>query len=92
MPGDADQRKSIRVPVRFPAQLLKGQVQTPGLALNLSVGGIFIQLAKPLIPFETWEIQFVLPDEGKSLKMKARVVWTAHGRIQLYRSRCRISF
>jgi hypothetical protein len=48
-----------------------------GKALNLSSEGIFIQVPAPLIPFETWDLPFLLPGSKNQMKVKARVMWSA---------------
>jgi PilZ domain len=77
MPGDVEKRKSVRVPVRFDTRQIKDQVELVGTALNLSLEGIFIQVPLPLIPFETWDIQFQLPGAANAMKVKAHVIWSA---------------
>lgn len=72
-----EKRNSVRVPVRFAVRLVKAQVENSGTALNLSVEGLFIQVPHPMIPFETWDIHFTLPGSKDSLKIKARVMWSA---------------
>lgn len=77
MSAGSEKRKSVRVPVRFAVRLVKAQVENSGTALNLSIEGLFIQIPQPMIPFETWDIHFILPGSKDSMKIKARVMWSA---------------
>jgi CheY-like chemotaxis protein len=63
-------RASLCVPVRVEAS------GVPGILLNLSPRGAFVEMEVPLPHGRDLTLAFSLPDSGARLRVTARVVWT----------------
>jgi hypothetical protein len=70
-----DERKSRRYPVKIPISLSCGTENIPATALNLSTGGMMVQLEHEISKYEVLAIGFVLPEMTKETHIHARMVW-----------------
>lgn len=74
-------RKALRAPVRLRIQCkycVDPDKYLADYTVNLSTGGFFM-VSTDLFPVDSlFNIEFVLPNEGKTIKCSARVAWINH--------------
>jgi hypothetical protein len=71
--GATEKRKSVRVPVDFPASFSYGSRNHTGTVLNLSVDGALLHSDQLVDVGRSIKLQFALPDH--ELRTKAQIVW-----------------
>lgn len=67
-------RRHLPVPIPVGVCTADGRWRTE-YAVNLSAGGLCLQLPEALIPGEAVQVAFELPHSGTKLEVVARVVW-----------------
>ena len=70
-----EMRKSVRVPVMFPASVTRNDREYLGIVLNVSVDGMFIKTVEFLPAHSDVEILFHLPVSRYPLKIGAKIAW-----------------
>lgn len=73
----AEKRKSIRVPVNFPASFSKDNRHYLGIVLNLSADGLFIRTQQQFDSEDRLDFSFQLPGSNSSLHVRGTVAWGA---------------
>ena len=69
-----EKRKSIRVPVDFPASFSHETKEYDGRVLHLSVDGALLKSGALINSGEIIELTFELP--GQQVRAKARIIWS----------------
>jgi uncharacterized protein (TIGR02266 family) len=74
-------RAHVRVPtsVGVSISLTDGTRMVGEKISNISLGGVFIEMAEPLAFGSELELEFTLPDAPRSLRCHGFVVWTTRG-------------
>ncbi len=75
LPMVKDERRSRRHLVTVPLRLKSGTEEIAAVALNLSAGGMMLQVEGKISNFEVLAIQFVLPGTASKMHLRARMVW-----------------
>ena len=68
-----EKRKSVRVPVDFPASFAHEKKNFPARVLNLSIDGAMVQAEQMIDTAQLIQLTFELPEQ--ELRVKARVMW-----------------
>lgn len=80
-----ERRQSTRVAVQAPVSLTTGDgAEVEGILLDLSIGGMDVLAAKPLLHGTLAEVSFQLPESGGGVASSTEVAWaTPNGQIGL---------
>jgi uncharacterized protein (TIGR02266 family) len=70
----AENRRDLPVPVRV-TLTRPGGARTTEFSINVSAGGVCLQVRDPLAAGERVSLEFVLPPGGDPLKLEGVVVW-----------------
>ena len=70
-----EKRKSVRLSIDIPVKILYNGMTMPGMARNLSNGGIFIQTPTGTPPDKDCDLVINLPDGRGPMKVQSQVVW-----------------
>jgi uncharacterized protein (TIGR02266 family) len=71
----AEPRRDLPVPLRVDLRRPDGST-TVEYAVNISPGGLCLQLKDPLAEGDQVQVEFTLPPSGLTVRAEARVVWT----------------
>ncbi|HEV3193725.1 MAG TPA: PilZ domain-containing protein [Polyangiaceae bacterium] len=76
-----DLRRHQRAPLNLPVEfIVRGSTdRVPGRATDVSLGGMFIETAKPPAFSEELVVHLALPEVKKPIALKAVVRWTRTG-------------
>jgi hypothetical protein len=77
--GKHNLRKSERYPVKVPLLVHCADDNIPATGLNLSTGGMMLEIGRQTSPYEVFTVDFVLPDRRKTMHVYARMVWQLPG-------------
>lgn len=79
-----EKRKSVRIPVDFPASFSHQRKNYPARILNLSVDGALLQADQLIDSGEQIQLSFELPEQ--EIRLKAKVMWgnSVEGNIQAF--------
>ena len=69
-----EKRKSVRIPVDFPASFSHETKEYDGRILHLSVDGALLKSSASIDSGEIVELKFELP--GQEVRAKARIIWS----------------
>ena len=68
-----EKRKSVRIPVDFPASFSHKNKNFPARILNLSIDGAMLQAEQLIDSAQQIQLTFELPEQ--EIRVKARVMW-----------------
>jgi hypothetical protein len=71
--NSTEKRKSVRVPVDFPASFAHQNRNFPARVLNLSIDGAMVQAEQLIDAAQQLVLTFELP--AQEIRVKARVMW-----------------
>ena len=79
-----EKRKSVRVPVDFPASFAHERRNHPGRILNLSSDGALLQAEELIEPGQELQLSFEIPDQ--EIRVRGKVMWgqSVKGNINAY--------
>ena len=69
----AEKRRTVRVPVDFPASVTLEEKTLTGRVLNLSIDGVFLRTSELLDAGDPIDLTFDLVDQ--EIEVKGRVIW-----------------
>jgi PilZ domain-containing protein len=69
-----DRRASPRAPLTVKVQILHGETERSGYAVDLSVSGVFIELTPPIEPGEAVRMAFVVGSDKTLVDVEGRIV------------------
>ena len=77
-----ERRRYFRCPISIPVSIRRGTMpEVRCYSVNISEGGMAVNMAAPLSPGEEVQVQFTLPDHKKPFLAESRICWRKTGHL-----------